>query len=721
MSDIFISYSRKDEEFSRQIAISLKKAGYDVWIDIEDISSGIKWSTAIQHGLDACDLLVVIISPDSMASVNVEDEWQYFIDQGKPLVPILWRSAKIHFQLNRLQYIDFEKIEFDVAFKRLISEIGTKLPLMFEKVTLQDVDAEHTREFFAEVTTALPKSVSLTDISKVDTTEEITRRWNASAGSENAYWPHVPIAVTANSSRALHLSADGDGIHGLVVGDVGSGKSEFIASFIASCALHYDPRMVNFVYFGHHYEFSQFETIPHYVNRYEGIDDICAIKDEIERRRDLIVHYNVRHIVEYHQHGLSRENSDPFAHLFCIVGNADKLLDTSNEAAESLLWISRMGRAVGVYLILVSSDSDLHRFENLLPNVKWYICFRTHDAELSQFVLGSSEATNIPTDTPGRAYLRVGNDQPELIQIAYSGKFWGYAGNDEEALINSEMLSEISIDIPKQKETWLPPFVSLETLLQAKGDNRLTRIREADKFVWKNHDNGTVMEIGLLSDPLGELFTIDISQENCLVLSSDKMERQRLIETAILSLSSQYSPDNLEILLFCQNRELDIFKRLPHCPTEVDESNLELQDITKLVKSNPGKKKILIIEHLSDFMSKLKDKDENLQEVLDVLFSQGSDISCLVVDQYDYGREKLYSRFLHRIACKSVDESEYVFIFGKQLLQLHVSGRAYYGQSNSETQMVQIAFALDTPSYNRSSDNKVAAAQFVKKLIDGYR
>ncbi|MBZ0299905.1 MAG: SUMF1/EgtB/PvdO family nonheme iron enzyme [Anaerolineae bacterium] len=84
------------------------------------------WSSAIQQGLDSGELLIVVISPDSMTSRNVEDEWQYYLDHGKAVVPVLLEPAKIHFQLNRLQYIDFHTQPFDIAINHLYAELRRK-------------------------------------------------------------------------------------------------------------------------------------------------------------------------------------------------------------------------------------------------------------------------------------------------------------------------------------------------------------------------------------------------------------------------------------------------------------------------------------------------------------------------------------------------------------------------------------------------------------------
>jgi hypothetical protein len=120
---LFISYSRKDAEFARRLALSLSDAGADIWLDVEDIPAGVKWSTAVQQGLLQADIMLVIISPDSMKSKNVEDEWQYFLDMNKPIIPVLWKPAALHFQLSRVQYVDFHSHAYNVALFQLLTQI----------------------------------------------------------------------------------------------------------------------------------------------------------------------------------------------------------------------------------------------------------------------------------------------------------------------------------------------------------------------------------------------------------------------------------------------------------------------------------------------------------------------------------------------------------------------------------------------------------------------
>jgi hypothetical protein len=85
-----------------------------------------KWSSAIQQGLDVCDAMIVILTPASATSQNVEDEWQYYRDRGKIIVPVLVAPAQLHYQLSRLQYVNFYSQSYDIALTQLHAELWRK-------------------------------------------------------------------------------------------------------------------------------------------------------------------------------------------------------------------------------------------------------------------------------------------------------------------------------------------------------------------------------------------------------------------------------------------------------------------------------------------------------------------------------------------------------------------------------------------------------------------
>jgi CRP-like cAMP-binding protein len=122
---VFVSYSRQDQAFAVRLVNDLKKQKIAVWIDLYNIEAGKSWARQIGEALDACDLLLLILSPSSLASENVEDEWNYYLDQRKPVVPVLYQTCKIPFRLSRLQYLNFVATDYDLALARLVATLST--------------------------------------------------------------------------------------------------------------------------------------------------------------------------------------------------------------------------------------------------------------------------------------------------------------------------------------------------------------------------------------------------------------------------------------------------------------------------------------------------------------------------------------------------------------------------------------------------------------------
>lgn len=124
MVDVFISYSSKDRAFASQVAQSLEQNGYDVWFDRDDIRAGEIWDDAIQRGLQASQVMLLIVSPNAMQSSHVKDEWSYFHSKGKPIIPLRLQDAEVHFQLHRLQRVDFQEQPFSAGFEQLVQELN---------------------------------------------------------------------------------------------------------------------------------------------------------------------------------------------------------------------------------------------------------------------------------------------------------------------------------------------------------------------------------------------------------------------------------------------------------------------------------------------------------------------------------------------------------------------------------------------------------------------
>jgi tetratricopeptide (TPR) repeat protein len=103
----FICYSRKDEDFVLELAKNLKRQGVPIWLDQWDIPSGANWGRTIEKALKESSHLLLILSPSSVDSDDVQSEWLSALEKGKVVVPILYQQCDIPFRLKPIQYIDF--------------------------------------------------------------------------------------------------------------------------------------------------------------------------------------------------------------------------------------------------------------------------------------------------------------------------------------------------------------------------------------------------------------------------------------------------------------------------------------------------------------------------------------------------------------------------------------------------------------------------------------
>lgn len=117
---IFFSYSRTDSEFCLDLARDLEQAGHDAWVDQRDIEAGTPWDAAVEQALQEASTVIVVLSPDSVASPNVLAEASYAIDEEDLVIPILHRPCEVPLRLRRLQHIDFTS-DYASGLERLLA------------------------------------------------------------------------------------------------------------------------------------------------------------------------------------------------------------------------------------------------------------------------------------------------------------------------------------------------------------------------------------------------------------------------------------------------------------------------------------------------------------------------------------------------------------------------------------------------------------------------
>ena len=90
---------------------------------MHEIEAGKSWARQIGKALDTCKIMLLVLSPTSVDSGNVEDEWNYYLDKGKPIIPVLFQRCDVPYRLHKLHYIDFTANTFESALSQLIANL----------------------------------------------------------------------------------------------------------------------------------------------------------------------------------------------------------------------------------------------------------------------------------------------------------------------------------------------------------------------------------------------------------------------------------------------------------------------------------------------------------------------------------------------------------------------------------------------------------------------
>ncbi len=245
----------------------------------------------------------------------------------------------------------------------------------------------------------------------------------------------APIGVDADGyTIKLDIHEKAHGPHGLIAGMTGSGKSEFIISYIASMATNYSPEEVAFVLidFKGGGMADVFKNLPHLAGSITNLDgnelqrSFIAIESELEKRQALFKEISekkkISNIDIYKYQKLRKEDRSLKAlpHLIIISDEFAELKQQHSDFMEQLIRIARIGRSLGVHLILATQKPDGVVDDQIKSNIKFKVCLKVQDRADSQSVIGRPDATMITN--AGRFYMQVGyNELFEYGQSPWSG------------------------------------------------------------------------------------------------------------------------------------------------------------------------------------------------------------------------------------------------------------------------------------------------------------
>ncbi|GJJ23808.1 type VII secretion protein EccCa [Mycolicibacterium mageritense] len=227
----------------------------------------------------------------------------------------------------------------------------------------------------------------------------------------------VPIGRT-ETGTPVHLdlkeaAQDGMGPHGLCIGATGSGKSEFLRTLALGLVTTHSPDALNLVLvdFKGGATFLGLGTAPHVSALITNLADEAALvarmadalSGEITRRQELLrAAGGLTNITEYRR---LCADLPALPALLIIVDEFSELLHQHPDFAELFVAIGRLGRSLGVHLLLASQRLDEGRLRGLETHLSYRICLKTFSPSESRAVLGIPDAYELP-NTPGMAYLK---------------------------------------------------------------------------------------------------------------------------------------------------------------------------------------------------------------------------------------------------------------------------------------------------------------------------
>jgi S-DNA-T family DNA segregation ATPase FtsK/SpoIIIE len=243
----------------------------------------------------------------------------------------------------------------------------------------------------------------------------------------------VPIGLD-DGGAMVHLdlkesAQQGMGPHGLVIGATGSGKSELLRTLVLGLALTHSPEQLTMVLvdFKGGATFAGMSAMPHVsavitnlANELTLVDRMQdALHGEMVRRQELLREAgNVASVRDYERARMAGEPLAPLPSLFIVVDEFSEMLSAKPEFIDLFVAIGRLGRSLGLHLLLASQRLEEGRLRGLESHLSYRVGLRTFSAQESHTVLGVPDAYELPP-VPGLGFLKPDRSTLLRFKAAY--------------------------------------------------------------------------------------------------------------------------------------------------------------------------------------------------------------------------------------------------------------------------------------------------------------
>jgi S-DNA-T family DNA segregation ATPase FtsK/SpoIIIE len=363
----------------------------------------------------------------------------------------------------------------------------------------------------------------------------------------------VPIGAAPDGNPVVldlkEAAEAGIGPHGLVVGATGSGKSELLRTIVAGLAATHPPDQLAFVLvdFKGGAAFADLALLPQVAglitNLHADLSMIdramAALQGELARRQRVLHQAgNQPDLRAYAARRAADPWLEPLPHLLIVVDEFGELLAARPEFLDLFTAIGRVGRSLGMHLVLASQRLDEGRLRGLDSHLRFRICLRTFSAAESTAVLGVPDAYHLPP-APGSALLKADAGPPVPFAAARIssgppdplGSPGARSGTDLEVL-----LGEVVGTGPPVHQVWLPPLaqeIALGPLLEPVGVWLRVPVGVVDRPI--DQDQGPLM--------------LDLSKGagHLVVVGAPRSGKSTLLCTLVAALAATHPPGEVQV------------------------------------------------------------------------------------------------------------------------------------------------------------------------------
>ncbi|MGO1167022.1 MAG: FtsK/SpoIIIE domain-containing protein, partial [Janibacter sp.] len=271
----------------------------------------------------------------------------------------------------------------------------------------------------------LPTATRLLDLIELDP-DDPARIRQAWARPEIRGPVDLDVVVGAGPEGVHRIDLRRDGPHALVAGTTGSGKSEFLQTWVASLAARLSPEEITFVLVDYKggAAFAECARLPHTVGLLTDLDPeqaeraLTSLDAELTRRERILAASGATDIDDH--------RGAPLPRLMIIIDEFRMLAEEQPDALSHLMRIAAVGRSLGVHLVLATQRPGGIVSADIKANVNLRIALRVRDRIDSDDVLGTADAVDIPEEAPGRALARTGGSPARSFQ---TGRIAGHAAS----------------------------------------------------------------------------------------------------------------------------------------------------------------------------------------------------------------------------------------------------------------------------------------------------